>query len=324
MTAATSDSQAEIQPRSTTEISLDKGFSWLTLISAIGVAAILAWITIVVGIQAFPAIQKFGAKFLTTTTWNPVKDNFGVFPMMYGTLVSSLIALLLAVPTGLACAIVLSENFLPRSVRTVSVFLMELLAAIPSIVYGFWGIYVLIPFLRPIEAWLHQYFGWLPLFSTPPVGPGMLAAGVILAIMILPIITALSRDSLAAVPSDLRLGAYGVGSTRWQTIFSVLIPAAFSGIVGGIMLALGRALGETMAVTLVIGNSNDLNFSLIAPANTIASLIVSQFSESTGIQKSTLMYAGLVLFTITLIVNILAELIGIRSEGVMLALMIGP
>lgn len=309
MTAATSDSQAEIQPRSTTEISLDKGFSWITLASAIGVAAILAWIAIVVGIQAFPAVQKFGAKFLTTTTWNPVKENFGVFPMMYGTLVSSLIALLIAVPTGLACAIVLSENFLPRSMRTVSVFLMELLAAIPSIVYGFWGIYVLIPFLRPIEAWLHHYFGWLPLFSTIPVGPGMFAAGVILAIMILPIITALSRDSLAAVPSDLRLGAYGVGSTRWQTIFSVLIPAAFSGIVGGIMLALGRALGETMAVTLVIGNSNDLNFSLIAPANTIASLIVSQFSESTGIQKSALMYAGLVLFLITLIVNIFAELI---------------
>jgi phosphate transport system permease protein len=309
MTAATSDAQAEIQPRSTTEISLDKGFSWITFVSAIGVAAILAWITIVVGIQAFPALQQFGAKFLITATWNPVKDDFGVFPMMYGTLVSSLIALLIAVPIGLACAIVLSENFLPRSVRRVSVFLMELLAAIPSIVYGFWGIFVLIPFLRPIEAWLHQYFGWLPLFSTIPVGPGMLAAGVILAIMILPIITALSRDSLAAVPSDLRLGAYSIGSTRWQTIFSVLIPAAFSGIVAGIMLALGRALGETMAVTLVIGNNNDLNFSLIAPANTIASLIVSQFSESTGIQKSALMYAGLVLFLITLIVNIFAQLI---------------
>ena len=309
MTAATSDAQAEIQPRSTTEISLDKGFSWITFISAIGVAAILAWITIVVGIQAFPALQQFGAKFLITATWNPVKDDFGVFSMMYGTLVSSLIALLIAVPIGLACAIVLSENFLPRSVRRVSVFLMELLAAIPSIVYGFWGIFVLIPFLRPIEAWLHQYFGWLPLFSTIPVGPGMLAAGVILAIMILPIITALSRDSLAAVPSDLRLGAYSIGSTRWQTIFSVLIPAAFSGIVAGIMLALGRALGETMAVTLVIGNNNDLNFSLIAPANTIASLIVSQFSESTGIQKSALMYAGLVLFLITLIVNIFAQLI---------------
>ena len=166
-----------------------------------------------------------------------------MFPMMYGTLVSSTIALSIAVPIGLACAIVLSENFLPQSIRTISVFLMELLAAIPSIVYGFWGIYVLIPFLRGIEVWLHQYFGWLPLFSTLPVGPGMLAAGVILAIMILPIITALSRDSLAAVPNDLRLAAYGVGSTRWQTIFSVIIPAAFSGIVGGIMLAFGRALG---------------------------------------------------------------------------------
>lgn len=309
MTAVTSDSQTDIKPRSETEKSIDKSFFWFTLICAIGVAAILLWITVVVGIQAMPAIQKFGAQFLTTTNWNPVKDNFGALPTIYGTLVSSFIALLLAVPVGLACAIVLSENFLPLSIRTVLVFLVELLAAIPSIVYGFWGIYVLIPFLKVIEIWLHNYFGWIPLFASRPVGPGLLPAGVVLAIMILPIITALSRDSLAAVPKELRWGSYGVGSTRWQTIFSVLIPAAFSGIVGGIMLALGRALGETMAVTLVIGNSNDLNFSLLSPANTIASLIVTQFNEATGLQKSALMYAGLILFAITLAVNILAELI---------------
>ncbi|MDF5710570.1 MAG: phosphate ABC transporter permease subunit PstC [Nostoc sp. S4] len=309
MTSVTSNSQTDIEQQSNAEKFLNQSFFWITLVCGIGVAAVLLWIAIVVGLQAMPAIEKFGAKFLTTTTWNPVKENFGALPMIYGTLVSSIIALLLAVPTGLACAIALSENFLPPSIRTILVFLVELLAAIPSVVYGFWGIYVLIPFLRVIEQWLHQYFGWIPLFNSLPIGPGMLPAGIILAIMILPIITALSRDSLAVLPTELRAAAYGVGSTRWQTILNILIPAAFSGIVGGIMLALGRALGETMAVTLVIGNSNDLNFSLIAPANTIASLIVNQFSESTGIQKSALMYAGLVLFAITLAVNILAELI---------------
>lgn len=229
--------------------------------------------------------------------------------MIYGTLLSSLIALLIAVPIGIACAIVLSENFLPLSIRTVLVFLVELLAAIPSIVYGLWGIYVLIPFLKPIGSWLHNNLSWIPLFSTRYIGPGMFPAGVILAIMILPIFTVISRDSLASLPTNLRWGSYGIGSTRWQTIFSVLIPAAFSGIVGGAMLALGRALGETMAVTLVIGNNNDLNFSLLAPANTIASLMANQFAEAKGLQQASLMYAGLVLFIITLIVNILAQMI---------------
>ncbi|MBD2165464.1 phosphate ABC transporter permease subunit PstC [Calothrix membranacea FACHB-236] len=245
--------------------------------------------------------------FLIKSAWNPVEDIYGVLPMVYGTIVSSLIALLLAVPIGLASAIILSENFLPLSIRTVLVFLIELLAAIPSIVYGLWGIYVLIPFLQPIGKWLHENFGYIPLFSTQYIGPGMLPAGFILAIMVLPIITVIARDSLASLPTELRWGSYGVGATRWQTIFSVLIPAAFSGIVGGIMLGLGRALGETMAVTLVIGNSNNLNLSILAPANTIASLLANQFAEASGLQKASLFYAGLILFAITLIVNVLAE-----------------
>jgi phosphate transport system permease protein len=310
MTSATHNSQVEEQDtRPIVERTIDQSFLWLTRIFAFAVAALLLWIAVQVAMQAWPAMQEFGWQFLTTSAWNPVEDNYGIIPMIYGTVVSSLIALLIAVPIGTACAIVLSENFLPVSIRTVLVFLVELLAAIPSIVYGFWGIYVLIPFLEPIGSWLHNNFGWIPLFSTPYVGPGMFPAGVILAIMILPIFTTISRDSLAALPTNLRWGSYGVGSTRWQTIFSVLIPAAFSGIVGGAMLALGRALGETMAVTLVIGNNNSLNFSLLAPANTIASLIANQFSEASGLQEASLMYAGLVLFIITLIVNILAELI---------------
>lgn len=283
MTSATSDSQTETQAeRSGTEKLLDRSFFWGTRILAIAVAAVLIWIAVEVGMKSIPAIREFGLEFLTNTTWDPVEGIYGVLPMIYGTLVSSLIALLLAWPIGLACAIVLSENFLPLSVRTPLVFLVELLAAIPSVVYGLWGIYVLIPFLEPIGNWLHNNLGWIPLFATPYLGPGMLPAGIILAIMILPIIAVISRDSLAALPSDLRLGSYGVGSTRWQTLFSILIPAAFSGIVGGTMLALGRALGETMAVTLVIGNSANSNFSLLAPGITISSLLASQFAEAGG------------------------------------------
>ena len=308
-TAVGQTDKTDNKNRSSTEKGLDRSFIWLTAILAVAVAGILIWIAIQVGLQAVPAIREFGWNFLTSSSWNPPESQYGILPMVYGTVVSSLIALLIAFPIGVACAIVLSENFLPQSVRRVLVFLVELLAAIPSVVYGLWGIYVLIPFLKPIGSFLHNYLGWIFLFSTPYIGPGMFPAGIILSIMILPIITAIARDSMASLPPDLRSGSYAVGSTRCQTIFSVLIPAAFSGIVGGTMLALGRALGETMAATLVIGNSNNLNFSILAPANTIASLMANQFSEASGLQRQSLMYAGLVLFAITLVINILAELI---------------
>lgn len=288
---------------------IDFNFVWTTRIMGFLVGLTLLFIAIQVSIQAAPAIQEFGLNFITKSAWNPVEDNYGILPMIYGTIVSSFIALIIAVPIGLASAIVLSENFLAVSVRNILTFLIELLAAIPSIVYGLWGLFILIPFLKPIGSWLHNNLGWFPLFSTSYTGQGMLPAGIILAIMILPILTTIARDSLASLPPELRLGSYGVGSTRWQTIFSILIPAAFSGIVGGIMLALGRALGETMAVTLVIGNNNNLDFSLLAPANTIASLMANQFAEAGDLQKASLMYAGLILFIITLVVNMLAELV---------------
>ena len=297
------------QPRTKTEKLLDRSFIWLTRILALAVAALLIYIAIVVGIRAMPAIAKYGLGFLTSSAWNPVNNEYGALPMIYGTLVSSAIALILAVPLGVGTAVFLSEDFIPLSVRTPLVFMVELLAAIPSVVYGLWGIFVLIPFLNPIEQWLHTNLGWFPLFSTPPGGPAMLPAGVILTIMILPIITAISRDSLASLPPDLRQASLGLGATRWETLFRVLIPAAFSGIVGGIMLALGRAMGETMAVTMIIGNANQLSFSLLAPANTIASLLANQFAEASGLQIAALMYAGLVLFALTLVVNILAELV---------------
>lgn len=297
--------------RSDGEKTFDNFFVGLTVAFAVGTGLLLLAIAIVILLQSIPAIQEFGFGFLVNSTWNPVegREAYGALPMIYGTLVSALIALLIAVPLGLGTAIFLSENFIPLKVRTVLVFMVELLAAIPSVVYGLWGIFVLIPFLRVIGTWLNSNFGWIPLFGTPPVGPGMLPAGVILAIMILPIITAISRDSLASLPPDLRQASLGIGATRWGTIFRVLIPAAISGIVGGIMLALGRAMGETMAATMIIGNSNQLNISLLAPANTIASLLANQFAEAKGLQVSALMYAAFVLMIMTLVVNVLAEVI---------------
>ena len=190
--------------------------------------------------------------------------------------------------------------------------------AIPSVVYGLWGIFVLIPFLGGVGRWLNEYLGWIPLFSRPESGaiggPGLLPAGLILVIMTLPIITAISRDALASVPKNLREAAYGLGCTRWETLIRVIIPAAFSGIVSAIMLALGRAMGETMAVTMLIGNSNRISPSLFAPSNTIASLLANQFAEAGGLLISALMYAAFVLFILTLIVNILAELVVLRVK----------
>lgn len=314
MNTSANHHQSTVKPRSDLDRSLDRGFIWLTRIFALAIAAILLWIAIQVGIDAAPAIQKFGASFLSKSVWNPVNNDYGVLPAVYGTLVSSFLGLLIAVPIGVGTAVLLSENLLPVSVRTVIVFLVELLAAIPSVVYGIWGIFVLIPIITNIGRWLNTYFGWLPIFSTPPTGPGMLPAGVILAIMTLPIITAISRDALISVPSSLRQAAIGLGATRWEAILKVIIPAAFSGIVSAVMLALGRAMGETMAVTMLIGNANTISPSLFAPANTISSLLANQFAEASGLQIAALMYAALILFILTLIVNILAELIVVRMK----------
>jgi phosphate transport system permease protein len=297
--------------RSPWEKKLDKGFIWLTFAFAITIGLILVAIALVIFIESLPAIKAYGLQFLTSSDWNPVggKEKFGALPVIYGTVVSSFIALLIAVPLGVGTAVFLSENFIPLEFRTILVFLVQLLAAIPSVVYGLWGIFVLIPIIKPIGIWLNANFGWFPLFSTPPAGPGMLPAGIVLAIMVLPIITAISRDSLASLPPELRQASLGLGATRWETIFRVLIPAAFSGIVGGIMLGLGRALGETMAATMIIGNANRVSLSILEPANTIASLLANQFAEASGMQVSALMYAGLVLMILTLVVNILAEYI---------------
>ncbi len=288
---------------------LDTGFVWLTGVFAVGLAVILLTIATQVAFRAMPAITTFGLGFLFTDRWDPVKNIYGALPQIYGTLVSSFIGLLLALPIGLGVAVFLSEDFLPARIQRPIVFLVELLAAIPSVVYGLWGIFVLIPALRGMGVSLNAGLGWIPLFSTAPSGPGIYAAAVILAIMILPIIAAISRDALVAVPETLRQAAYGLGATRWETIFKIILPAAFSGVVGGTMLALGRAMGETMAVTMLIGNANKIQPSLFAQGSTISSLLANQFAEADGLQISALMYAAFVLFLITLLVNVLAELV---------------
>jgi len=306
---STSPSPSGFKKQASVSNTVNTVFIWLTGISAIGVAVILLFIGFQVAMEAGPAIAKFGLGFLVQTTWNPVEDVYGAWPHVYGTVMTSFIALLIALPIGLGVALLLSEDFLPVQLQTVLTFLVELLAAIPSVVYGLWGLFVLIPMARPLGLWLHKNFEWVPLFSTSPAGPGVYVAGLVLSIMILPIIAAISRDSLASVPRNLREASVGLGATRWETIFKVIIPAASSGIIGGTMLALGRALGETMAVTMVIGNKNAIPKSIFDGASTVSSLLANQFAEASGLQIAALMYAALVLFGLTLIVNVLAELI---------------
>jgi len=266
--------------------------------------------------EAWAAITRYGLGFLTETTWDPVNNVFGAAPAIYGTIVSSVLALVLAVPVSLGTAIFLSE-LSPRLLRAPLSFLVEMLAAIPSVVYGLWGLYVLVPFIRdPVEERLGTHLGFIPLFSGPPFGVGMLAAGVILAIMVLPIITAVARDVIRAVPDDQREAMFALGATRWEVIFGAVLPYARSGIVGAVILGLGRALGETMAVTMVIGNGYAISSSLFAPSHTLASTVASEFTEATTrIYVSALIELALVLFAVTLVVNVLARILVWRLAG---------
>ncbi|HIK24532.1 MAG: phosphate ABC transporter permease subunit PstC [Thermosynechococcus sp. Uc] len=307
---------AMIRVRRNLRYYLDQGFYYLTMAFALAIAITLVWIVIQIGLTAIPAITQFGLGFLTSTTWDPVQNIYGILPQIYGTLVSAIIALVVAVPLGLGIAIFLSEDFLPTYVTTPIAFAIELLAAIPSVVIGLWGIFILIPFLRPFYTFVHRYLGWIPLFGTEPRGNSLLTLGLVLAFMILPLITSISRQTLVSLPPYLRQGAMALGATRWETILRVLIPAGFSGIVGSIMLALGRAMGETMAAAMLVGNSNRINISLLEPGSTIASLIASQFGEAGRDQVAALLYAGLVLMILSLIVNILAEIIIKKFQNV--------
>ena len=301
------DTQYLLRRRPPQEKLLDVGFRNLAIVLASTVAIVLLAILIVVFWGGLESMGRYGWKFLVTSNWNPVDDEYGAGAAIYGTLVTSLLSLLIAVPLGVGTAIFITEDIIPRKIRNTIGLMVELLAAIPSVVLGLWAIFVMEPFIRPLLELLYTLFGWFPFFSTPPMGPGTLPAVLILVVMILPIITSIARDSLNQVPLKLRQAAYGVGTTRWGAIMNVMLPAAVSGIVGGVMLALGRAMGETMAVTMIIGNSNNFNVSLLAPGNTIASMLANQFGEADGSQVSSLMYAAFVLIIMTLAVNIFAQ-----------------
>ena len=296
-----------LRRRPASEKLLDQGFHYLTLALASFVGLLLLAIVLTVFHGAREAIATFGARFITTSSWDPVNNQYGAFVAIYGTLVTAFLSLLIAVPLGIGTAIFITEDLIPTQLRNLIGLMVELLAAIPSVVLGLWAIFVMEPAIRPALNLLHTLFWWSPFFAGEPQGPGMAPAILILVVMILPIITAISRDALNQVPVELRQGAYGVGTTRWGALMNIILPAAISAITGGIMLALGRAMGETMAVTMIIGNSLNFDLSLLAPGNTIASMLANQFGEADGIQVSALMFAALILMILTLVVNIIAQ-----------------
>jgi len=287
----------------------DEIYRGLLLAAATSVFLVVALIVFEAARGAGLSVRTFGLGFLTGTEWDPVADRYGALPYIYGTLVTSAIALILAVPIGIGSAVFLAELAHRRVGAAVS-FVMELLAAIPSIVYGIWGFFVLAPWLRSaLEPWLIQHFGFLPLFRGAPFGIGILNAGIILAVMIVPTIISISREVLLATPQSLREASLALGATRAEAI-GVTLGAARPGILGSVILALGRALGETMAVTMVIGNTNRITGSILDPGATMASVIANEFTEATGtLYLSALIEIALVLFAVTIVVNAIARVL---------------
>src|SRR5213592_899521 len=316
MEIATPPATASLAPRSAARAMVppsrfgDKAFEWLTLAMAMAVVLLV----ILIGWQLWRgsslAVQKFGFHFLTTSTWDPVTGQFGALPFIYGTLVSSFIALLIAVPLSVATAVYLTE-LAPLWIRQPIVSLIEMLAAIPSVILGLWGIFVMIRWLRDYPfPLLKRFFGWTPFFSGPIYGTSMLAGGIIIAIMILPIITSVSREILRSVPNVQREAAYALGATRWEVTRIAVLSYARKGLFGAVILGLGRALGETMAVTMVIGNTPQIAASLFKPGYTLASVIANEFTEATtDMYLHALFEIGLVLFGTTILANLLAQLL---------------
>ncbi|HXM58026.1 MAG TPA: phosphate ABC transporter permease subunit PstC [Candidatus Dormibacteraeota bacterium] len=290
------------------------GFRTVTTVVSLVAPLVLITVVLVVGSNAVPAIRHFGAGFLVSRAWNPVKDSFGALPFIYGTLVSAFLGLAMALPVGVGVAIFLAEQGLPRLRGAIGTG-VELLAAIPSVVYGIWGLYVLAPWLlthfsKPVS----EHAGEIPVLGVVLAGPArqtnLLIAGIVVAVMVLPTLASISRDVIRAVPGGLREASVALGATWWETVWKVVLPAARAGIFGATVLALGRALGETMAVTMTIGNRPDIPTSLLSPAYTLASVIANEFSEATGtLYPAALIELGLVLMLVTLVVNVLALLL---------------
>jgi phosphate transport system permease protein len=295
----------------------DNIFRYLTRATAYGVLLLLGGVIFSLIVGAAPALQEFGFGFLMSQSWNPVTEKFGALAPIYGTLVTSFIAMLIAVPIGLFIAMFLTE-LCPQFLRRPIGIAIELLAGIPSIIYGIWGLFVFAPFLQDtLQPFLIRIFGDIPvlssLFAGPPYGIGMLTASLILAIMVLPFVTSISRDVFEAVPPVLKEAAYGLGCTTWEVVRYVVLPYTRVGVIGGVMLGLGRALGETMAVTFVIGNAHKISASLLAPGTTISATIANEFTEAVGdLYTASLIALGLILFFITFVVLAIARYMLLR------------
>ena len=303
-TAQATKVRAEAPPRPA------DGFKGITTVVSLAAPVVLILIVLVVIVTALPAIRTFGAGFLTSSVWNPPKDQFGALPFMFGTVITGFIALALALPVGIGVALFLAEQGLDR-VRGAIGIGVELLAAIPSVVYGIWGLYILAPWLlQHVSKPLAESLGHVAIFQGPARQTNIVIASVILAVMILPTLSSISREVIRAVPGGLREASVAMGATWWETVWRVVLPAARTGIFGATVLSLGRALGETMAVTMTIGNSPHIQASLLQPAYTLASVIANEFNEATGnLYPAALIELGLVLMLVTLVVNVLALLL---------------
>lgn len=292
-----------------------KCFSGDTLFKAVLFLAGLVVVFLVILIfflliyTSLPSILKFGLKFVINSEWNPVKKEFGAFPFILGTLITSFSAIIIAIPFSISTSLFIRE-YSPSFLGIIVSYMVDLLAAIPSVVYGMWGIFVLVPAVRVIEEFLYRHYSFIPLFNAPPYGIGLLSAIIILVIMTLPYSISVTRDVISQVPRELKEGAYALGATKWVMVKKVLIPYCKNGIIGGTTLALGRALGETMAVTMVIGNSINLPKSIFDPSNTIASIIANEFNEASGqLYISSLIQLALLLFLISMVINTLGRLV---------------
>jgi phosphate transport system permease protein len=322
---------------SATEVWVDRSFRASTFLVAWAVVGVVLYVVWDIAHAAGPAIRDYGVAFLGGMTWDANRHEFGIRPAIVGTLYTSFLGVAIGSAFGLAIAIFLSEGFLASGLDAVLMMLgladrpgwvsvpgwvegllkttVELLAAVPSVVYGLWGIFVVIPLVRGPANWLHDHVGWLPFFGTPLSGPGIFPASLVLAIMVLPTISAVSRDALVEVPPKLREAAFGLGATRWEVILAVIVPTASTGILGAVILGFGRALGETMALAMLAGNANVISWSMFSPANTLAALLANHFPEAGTVEVGALMYAALVLLAITLLVNIIGTTIVQRADA---------
>lgn len=307
------------QAPSSAEKFTDRTFRSLAYVGALAIIVLVGAILWEIGERALPAIHAYHGKFLVTSTWDIQTNTYGVLPQLWGTFYSSILALAIGGFAGFAIAIFLTQGFLPPKLAIVLRTTIEMLASIPSVVFGLWGIFVLIPAIRPVADWLHAYLPWIPFFSTPFGGPSMLPATLVLAVMILPTMASISQDALKLVPTPMKEGAYAMGATRWEATLKVVVPAALGGIFAALVLSLGRALGETMALAMLIGHARIISLSLFSPGDTLASLLASNFPEAGPDEVQALMYAALVLLAISILVNVagtwLLELTQRKARG---------